>query len=339
MASHSTSPAAGETAAPGIATVIGTGTIGLGWIVLLLAKRVRVRVSSTRPDAEVHVRSGVELLAAGLPGGPPADPAKLCALLEFEPDVARAVADVDVVLENAPENLAVKRELFSRIEQTARADTLLLSSTSTLTPDELAAGLSRPGRLLVGHPFNPPHVIPLVEVVPGTATDPAALRRTVSFYRAIGKHPVVIEKALPGFVANRLQSALLREAIYLVQQGVVTAPQLDEVVTSSIGLRWAVLGPFLAAHLAGGSGGLQHWLETIGAGLERGWQWLGEPRMDSGTSDQLVKQVDDGYGARSYEVLVTERDQLQGAVLAALGRRAGRYPAVKDYDRAGPTTS
>jgi ketoreductase RED1 len=338
MSSPGTSPATDETAAPRTATVIGTGTIGLGWIVLLLAKGVRVRVNSTRPDAEAHVRSAVELLAAGLPGGP-ADPAKLCTLLEFEPDVARAAADVDVVLENVPESLALKRELFSRIEQTARADTLLLSSTSTLPPDELAAGLRRPGRLLVGHPFNPPHVIPLVEVVPGTATDQAALRRSVSFYRAIGKHPVVIEKAVPGFVANRLQTALLREAIHLVQQGVITAPRLDEVVTSSIGLRWAVLGPFLAAHLAGGSGGLQHWLGTIGAGLQQGWQWLGDPQLDSETADQLVKQVDEGYGTRSYEVLVTERDQLQGAVLAALERRADIHRAATDHDRAGPTPS
>jgi ketoreductase RED1 len=303
---------------PGTVAVIGTGTISLGWIVLFLANGLRVRVNSRRPDAEAYVRDAMRLLAPALPDGN-ADAAELMTRAEFEPDLELAVTDVDVVQEGAPESLSLKQELFSRIERAARADTLLLSSTSTLSPDDMADGLARPGRLLVGHPFNPPHVIPLVEVVTGKHADADVLERAVAFYRSVGKQPVVIRQPVLGFVANRLQSALLQEAIHLVLEGVITAADLDDAVTASIGLRWAAIGPFLAAHLAGGPGGFRHWMEHIGAGLEHGWRALGHPSVDAETVRQLTAQIDEGYGHRRYDDLVTERDQRQGAILAALG--------------------
>ncbi|GGX91692.1 3-hydroxyacyl-CoA dehydrogenase NAD-binding domain-containing protein [Streptomyces hiroshimensis] len=299
------------------AAVIGVGTIGLGWAALFASAGLTVRINSRRPDAETHVRKAFELYAASLPGGP-ADPAELAARLEFEPDVARAVEGADVVQENAPENLALKQELFARIGAAAPAHALLLSSTSTLLPDDLGAQMADPGRLLVAHPFNPPHIVPLVEIVTGERTDPQAVEEALAFYRGLGKTPVVLRRAVPGFVANRLQSALLRESIHLVREGVVSVAELDEIVTSSIGGRWAAVGPFRAFHLGGGPGGLRHWFEHLGAGLEKSWQGLGDPPVDEETVARILAQAEEAFGGRAYEELAAERDAKQTRVIAAV---------------------
>lgn len=307
--------------------VIGAGTIGQGWIALFLAHGLRVRVNSRRPAAESIVQQALDLFAPQLPGSP--DPRALTAHLEFESDVARAVADADVVVENAPERLELKQALFEQIGKAAPQGALLLSSTSTLNPDDLGARMADPSRLVVGHPFNPPHVVPLVEVVGGERTDPGAVQEAMAFLRSVGRVPVLLRKPFPAFAANRLQSALLREAIHLVREGVVTVEELDDIVTHSIGLRWSVVGPFHAFHLGGGEGGLRKWLNTLGSGLERGWQGLGSPRMDQEAIDDLVDQAESAYGDRSYAELVRARDIRQTAVLQALaevaesGRRTG----------------
>jgi ketoreductase RED1 len=301
----------------GAVTVIGTGTIGLGWIALFAAHGMPVRVNSRRPDAEQVVRAGLEMLAPALPGAPA--PTALLDRITFEPDLARAVAAADVVSENAPDDLELKRDLFAAIEE-AGSRALLLSSTSKLVPDDLGARMKDPGRLLVAHPFNPPHLIPLVEIVAGSATDPAVPAEAMAFLRSAGREPLLLRRALPAFAANRLQSALLRECIHLVVEGVVTVPELDDLVTNSIGLRWATMGPFQAFHLGGGEGGLRKWLTHLGAGLEKGWGQLGTPAMTGETRELLVAQTEQAYGDRTYPELVAERDRLHVAVLGALAR-------------------
>jgi ketoreductase RED1 len=176
------------------------------------------------------------------------------------------------------------------------------------------------GRVLIGHPFNPPHMIPLVEVVPGKRTDPQAVEDAKQFYAAIGKGPIVIEKEVPGFVANRLQSALFRESIYLVSQGVVSMESLDQIVTSSIGLRWAAAGPFKTFTLGGGPGGFPHFLKHLGPPMENGWKNLGDPHFDQATLDILLEQSKNSYGKIPYDQLAKERDEQQLAVLHALGK-------------------
>ncbi|MET9350561.1 3-hydroxyacyl-CoA dehydrogenase NAD-binding domain-containing protein [Streptomyces termitum] len=303
--------------------VIGTGTIGLGWIALFAAAGLAVRVHSRRPDAERHVRAALGRYAATLPDGP-RDPEELAAGLRFEPDLARAVEGADAVQENAPEDLALKRDLFARAGAAAGPRALLLSSTSTLSPDDLGSATADPSRLLVAHPFNPPHIVPLVEVVAGERTDPAAVDDAVAFYRGLGKTPVVLRRTVPGFVANRLQSALLRESVHLVREGVVTVAELDGIVTASIGPRWAAVGPFRAFHLGGGPGGLRHWFRHLGVGLERGWAGLGSPPVDEATVGTVIAQADEAFGDRSYEELAADRDAVQNAVIAAVARtRAG----------------
>ncbi|MFJ4342460.1 3-hydroxyacyl-CoA dehydrogenase NAD-binding domain-containing protein [Streptomyces sp. NPDC088915] len=309
----------GAAAEPRTVTVVGAGTIGLGWITLFLGHGLRVRVNSRRAEAPRIVEEALELFAPFLEDGT-ADPAGFAERLEFEPDLAKAVADADVVVENAPENLELKQELFGRIGAAARPDALLLSSTSTLDPDAMGARMEDSSRLVVGHPFNPPHVVPLVEVVAGRKTSPEAVAEAVDFLRSVGRTPVVLRRPILAFAANRLQSALLRESVHLVREGVVSLPELDQVVTHSIGLRWATVGPFLAFHLGGGQGGLRKWLGTLGAGLEKGWEQLGRPPMDEETIRSLIEQAEEAYGDRSYEELVRERDARQTAILRTLAR-------------------
>ncbi|MEU4980566.1 3-hydroxyacyl-CoA dehydrogenase NAD-binding domain-containing protein [Streptomyces sp. NPDC021969] len=294
-------------------TVIGAGTIGLGWINLFSAHGLTVRVNSRRPDVRRVVREALGLFSPGRVD-------QLAARIEYEPDVGRAVAGADVVSENAPDDLPLKQRLFAEIGAAAPDHALVLSSTSKLLPDELSRDMPGPGRLVVAHPFNPPHIVPLVEVVRGERTDPEAVERTVAFLTSVGRTPVVVRRALPGFAANRLQSALLRESIHLVLEGVVTVEELDRIVTDSIGLRWSTIGPFHAFHLGGGPGGLRKWLEHLGGGLEQGWRGLGQPDLTPQALDALVAQTEAAYGHRPYTELVRDRDDRHLAVLAALGR-------------------
>ncbi|MFF7166055.1 3-hydroxyacyl-CoA dehydrogenase NAD-binding domain-containing protein [Streptomyces sp. NPDC008086] len=294
-------------------TVIGAGTIGLGWINLFSAHGLTVRVNSRRPDARRIVREGLELFSPGRAE-------ELAARIEYEPDVRRAVTGVDFVSENAPDDLPLKQRLFAEIGEAAPDHALVLSSTSKLLPDDLGRDMPGPGRLVVAHPFNPPHIVPLVEVLGGERTDPEAVERTVAFLESVGRTPVVLRRALPGFAANRLQSALLRESIHLVLEGVVTVEELDRIVTDSIGLRWSTIGPFHAFHLGGGPGGLRKWLEHLGSGLEQGWRGLGQPALGTEAIEALVAQTEAAYGDRTYAELVRDRDDRHHAVLAALGR-------------------
>jgi len=294
-------------------TVIGAGTIGLGWINLFSARGLTVRVNSRRPDVRRVVHEALELFSPGRVD-------ELAARIEYEPDVGRAVAGADVVSENAPDDLPLKQRLFAEIGAAAADHALVLSSTSKLLPDELGRDMPGPGRLVVAHPFNPPHIVPLVEVVGGERTDPEAVERTLAFLASVGRTPVVVRRALPGFAANRLQSALLRESIHLVLEGVVTVEELDRIVTDSIGLRWSTIGPFHAFHLGGGPGGLRKWLEHLGSGLEQGWRGLGQPALTPQAVETLVAQTEAAYGHRPYAELVRDRDDRHLAVLAALER-------------------
>jgi ketoreductase RED1 len=304
-------------------TVVGAGTIGISWAALFLGHRLRVTVNDPAPDVEARVRTELAELAPMLAElGLATD--GLTDGLGFEPDLERAVLGADVVVENGPENLDFKRELFGRIEKVVGAETLLLTSTSGTRVTDIARDLARPGRLLVGHPFNPPHLVPLVEIVPGERTDPSAVSEAVEFYRALGKKPMVLRKEVPGFVANRLQAALFREAVHLVEQGVVDIGELDEVVTSSIGLRWAACGPFRTFHLAGGPGGLPHFLEHLGPGLERRWTQLGEPHFDEPTVALLTEQAAHTFG--DYAELQRRRDADQLAIQRALDTSARQDP-------------
>jgi len=298
------------------ATIVGGGVIGVSWAGLMAAHGIDVVISDPAAGIEDVVLAGLAELAPsldelGLPSAGLAD------RVSFEADLARAVDGTDVVQENGPERLDLKHQIWTTIEANAPAHALFLTSTSGIPATDIASALQAPERLVVGHPFNPPHLIPLVEVVPGQRTSADAVQKAVEFYRSLGKKPIVLAKEVPGFVANRLQAAIFRECVHLVAEGVVTEQQLDEVVTSSLGQRWAVSGPFLSFHLGGGPGGLPHFLEHLGPGLQKRWGQLGTPDLDEPTIALLSKQADDFGG--SVAELAKARDSAQIALMHALG--------------------
>jgi ketoreductase RED1 len=296
--------------------VIGAGTIGLSWAALFAAHGMTVRISDPRPGIGPEVEEAVSHFARMQPEKAP-EPQRLLDRIAVVDDVEAAVAGVDVVQENAPERLPLKQELFARIEAAAPGEALIASSTSALMPTDLAREMRAPERLVVGHPFNPPEVLPLVEVVPGERTSPATVERAVAFYRSVGRKPVVLHKEINGFVANRLQSTLFRECVWLVTQGVVSAAELDEIVTESIGIRWSTGGPFESFHLGGGPGGMRHFLEHLGPGMARRWKIVEQPELDEATVELVSGQLEERFAGRGYDQLTEARDRAQLAVIEA----------------------
>ncbi|GAC1531983.1 MAG: 3-hydroxyacyl-CoA dehydrogenase NAD-binding domain-containing protein [Acidimicrobiales bacterium] len=298
-------------------TVIGAGTIGASWAALFLAHGLDVRISDPAPDVEDRVHNMVAQAAPvlGELGLPVED---LTARLAFFPDLEEALNGADVVQENGPESVKFKRDLWVNVERLVEPHTLLLSSTSGIKASGMVKEMADRTRVLVGHPFNPPHLVPLVEVVPGPETSAEVVAEAVAFYAALGKRPLVVRKEMPGFVANRLQSALFQECVHLVAEGVVDMADLDDIVTSSIGLRWAAAGPFLTFHLGGGTGGLPHFLDHLGPGMDLMWGVLGHPHLDEATLSLLKEQVAAAYGDRSLEDLEQRRDGMQIAIMHAL---------------------
>ncbi|MGE7877902.1 3-hydroxyacyl-CoA dehydrogenase NAD-binding domain-containing protein [Peribacillus muralis] len=301
-------------------TVIGAGVIGISWTAYFLAKGLEVRVNDVRPDLEEVVHTGIKriipsLQKLGLPTKGLTD------RLTIEGNLERALVGAAVVQENGPERLDFKQELYVMIERFVSKDTLLLSSSSGLKASEIAGKMEYPERMLIGHPFNPPHLVPLVEIVPGRSTASSTVEKAVNFYEALGKNALVLKKEMDGFVANRLQSALFREAVHLVLEGVVSMDELDEIVTSSIGLRWAAGGPFLTFHLGGGKGGLPAFLKHLGPGMNVLWEHLGKPHLDEGTIQLLSEQAISFYGAIEQNQLEEKRDSRQLYVLDAFNEK------------------
>ncbi|MFD4366966.1 3-hydroxyacyl-CoA dehydrogenase NAD-binding domain-containing protein [Rhodococcus sp. NPDC058521] len=281
--------------------IVGAGVIGLSWARLAREHGWDVVITDPRPDLENVVAEF-------------ADDEHVRATS----DLAEAVADADLVQENGPERLDVKKSLFAEIVQAAKPDAVLATSSSSISATLIATELEDPARVVVGHPFNPPELMPLVEVLPGERTAPEAVDRAVELYEALGRVPVVIRKELPGFVANRLQMALSREARYLVEQGVVSAEQLDTILQNSLGLRWATTGLFEGNVLGGGPGGIRHLFAGVGA--ETGKIEFGVPSTDPEVVENLFEQVEDTYGVgpEAYERLRDKRDHRTRAVLKAL---------------------
>ena len=298
------------------AVVIGAGTIGLSWTALFAAHGMTVRVSDPRPDLAEAIDTalaqfGPQLAAVGL------DVDGLASRVHVAADLIEAVRDADVVQENGPENVEFKKDLFATLVREAPQHALLASSSSAIPATAFTTEIEDAGRILIGHPFNPPHLIPLVEIVPGERTSEDAVTTAVDFYTFLGRTPVVERKEMPGFVGNRLQNALNREASYLVQQGVVSPEDLDKVVTNSLGIRYATIGPFLSGHLGGGPGGYRHLADHIGKEMDK--MQLGEVTQDPKVRERLIEAVEKTYGADSYAELAAERDRKQLAVLNALG--------------------
>ncbi|WP_405891164.1 3-hydroxyacyl-CoA dehydrogenase NAD-binding domain-containing protein [Streptomyces sp. NBC_01527] len=311
--------------------IVGTGTIGASWATHHLVRGFDVTATDPSPTAEAALRSYVEAAwdaAASIGLAPGASPDRL----SFTTDLREAVADADFVQENAPERPELKVPLFADIDDATPPGAIIASSSSGITMSVIQAECRRPERTVIGHPFNPPHIVPLVEVVGGTRTAPETIREAMSFYAAIGKKPIHLKKELPGHVANRIQAALYREVVHLVQEGVLDVSDSDDAVSWGPGLRWGVMGPHLLWHLGGGEGGIEHFMDTLMPRMVASWQELGTPEFTSELKEKIVGGVLEEAGGRSVDELAAGRDAMLSALLAV---RAQYDPSARPNVAAG----
>lgn len=290
--------------------VLGAGTIGASWTAMFLAAGRSVAVFEPSEEArsriEPIIASATEALRA-LGWSEAGDLSKL----SIVQDPAEAVSGADFIQENAPEQLEAKHALYQRIESALAPEAILASSTSGLTLSALQAGLANPAPLIIAHPFNPPHLIPLVELVTNDATGADVLARTKAFYESIGKTAIVLKKEAIGHVANRLQAALWREAIHLAAEGVASVEDIDKAVSSGLGLRWAALGPTAIFHLGGGPGGIKQFCAHLGEPVEGWWRDLGAPeRLTPELVEMLTAGMAKALEGSSEAALAQRRDSL-----------------------------
>jgi len=299
--------------------VVSTGVIGAGWAVQFLAQGYDVVATDPGEGAEARLKAFVERnwpTAEKLGLKPGASPDRL----SFEPDLSAAVADADFIQESAPEKLEMKHSLFAEIEVAAPADAIIASSSSGLMVSDMQRGARHPERFVLGHPFNPPYLIPLVEVCGGTATSPETVSRAIDFYAQAGKKPIRINREVKGHIANRLQVALWREAISLVESGVASVADVDTAIAHGPGLRWSLLGPFLNLHASGGESGVAHVLKHLGPAQREWSRDLGEYPE----TDDYIAPISAGVNAElegfDFDKTIAARDELLVNLLLAKRR-------------------
>ena len=296
--------------------VLGAGTIGASWTALFLAHGLDVDIFDVSPEAETYVRSYVEnawpaLTALGLAAN--ADPDRL----RFFTDAASAVREAAFVQENVPERLNIKHDTYRIIEPALAPGTVVASSASGLLVKEMQYGFEDPSNFILAHPFNPPHLIPLVELLGNEATDPAAVDWAADFYTRCNKTTIRVRKEVPGHVANRLQAALWREAIHLVAEGVASVEDVDKAVVHGPGLRWSIMGPHMLFNLGSGGHGLEVFCDRYRDSFHRWWDSLGAPELTPEVADALSQGVREEEAGRSFGELAAERDRkLISAIIA-----------------------
>ena len=288
--------------------IVGTGVIGASWAAQYLARGFDVVATDPAPNAEDNLRKYVDnawmdLTTLGLSSGASRE------RLTFTTDMAAALSKADLVQENGPERPDFKMKLFAEMDEATPADSLIASSSSGITPSVIQSKCRRPERIVIGHPFNPPHIIPLVEVVGGNKTSPDAIRQAMTFYASIGKKPVYLKKELPGHVGNRLQAALYREIMSLIQRDVLSVEDADVAVSYGPGLRWGVMGPSLQWHLAGGEGGIKHFMDHLMDPLVAMIKTLEAPDVTPALKQTIVEGVVREAGKRSVDALADEENR------------------------------
>ena len=309
--------------------IIGTGVIGASWTALFLAKGLEVVATDVAPNAEAALKRFVEaawpaLKRLGL--GPGASQSKLT----FTPDLPTAVKGADLVQENGPERIDFKKKLYGQLDQLLPPDVIIASSSSGLTMSEIQSGCaSHPERCVIAHPFNPPHLVPLVEIVGGTKTSEETIERASKFFKSLGKQTIRLNKEVPGHVANRLQAALAREVYYLVAEGVVSAADVDAALCWGPGLRWGVMGNMMLNHLGGGPGGIEHFFQQFTGPMAAWWKTLGSPVLTPEVQKKLIDSVHAEVGSRSIDELAAERDEILLGLIE-LRTKGAKSPAASE---------
>jgi 3-hydroxyacyl-CoA dehydrogenase len=297
--------------------IVGTGVIGASWAALFLAHGLEVVATDPAPNAEESLREYIDIAwptleQLGLSSGASKE------RLLFTTKLGDALEGVDLAQENGPERPDFKIKLFADMDALTPETTILASSSSGIPIGVSQSQCKHPERCVIGHPFNPPHLIPLVEVVGGEKTSIATIERSIAFYASIGKRPIHVKKEVVGHVANRLQAALYREIVYLIDQEVLSVTDADAAVSWGPGLRWGVMGPNLLFHLAGGQGGIHHFMEHLAGPMTTWWKDLGNPEFTPDLKEKIVQGVLTEAANQSIDELAGERDKL---LLGLLGLR------------------
>ncbi|WP_293794730.1 3-hydroxyacyl-CoA dehydrogenase NAD-binding domain-containing protein [uncultured Bosea sp.] len=290
--------------------VIGAGLIGSSWAALAMGHGLNVSAYDPAPGAEEKFRHAVERAREQLAEIGLANTGQYL----FTRDLDEVLQGVDFVQENGPENEASKRELLARLDAALPPEVIIASSTSALLRSAIVADCRDKRRVIVAHPFNPPHLVPLVEIV---GEDEGIIDRAAAFYRSLDRRPVILQREMPGHVANRLASALYREAVYLVEQGVASVAEIDAALCNGPGLRWALMGPHMTYHLGGGEGGIAGYLAHLGPSQVRRWQSLGTPSLDADVQHKIIEGVAEEAAGRTIEQLEERRDEGLIALLRA----------------------
>ena len=297
--------------------LLGTGVIGGGWAARALHFGIDVIASDVKPEMEAWIRGAVENAAgalAKLTMAPLPKPGRL----SFTTDMTAMARQVDFIQENIPEQLELKQRVLAQVSRHAPADVLIASSTSGLMPTDLQRDMQAPERLLVGHPFNPVYLLPLVELVGGARTSDATIEAAGEFYRYIGMHPLRVRREVPGHLTDRLQEALWREILHMVNDGTASTGELDDSIIYGPGLRWAAMGTNLIYHLAGGETGMRHMLRQFGPCLKWPWTRLEAPELTETLIDRMVQGTQAQAGGRSIRELERLRDDYLVAIQQVL---------------------
>jgi 3-hydroxyacyl-CoA dehydrogenase len=290
--------------------IIGTGVIGASWTALFLAKGLQVVATDIAPNAEAALRRFVEAAWPALKRlgiAPDASQSNL----KFTPALTEAVASADLVQENGPERIDFKKKLYGQLDDLLPPEVIIASSSSGLTMSEIQSGCpSHPERCVIAHPFNPPHLVPLVEIVGGAKTSETTIQRVLEFYTGLGKQTVRLRKEVPGHVANRLQAALAREVYYLVADDVLSVTDVDKALCWGPGLRWGIMGQVLLNHLGGGQGGIEHFFEQFTGPMTAWWKVLGSPELTPEVRRKLIDGLHAEVGSRTIPELEAQRDEI-----------------------------
>ena len=299
--------------------VLGAGVIGASWAALFLASGRSVAVYDPSPEVETTVTTFIKnawpvLTQLGLTeNGNPDN-------LTFHQTPTEAITNASFIQESVPERIELKHTLFREIESAIKPEAIIASSASGLTLSEMQPGFNNPARLVLGHPFNPPHLIPLVEVMGNENTGSGVVEKAQSFYQSVGKVTIRINKEVPGHVANRLQAAVWREAIHMVDSGVASVEDVDTAMWAGPGLRWSVMGPTMLFHLGAGEGGLEAFCQRYTPSFNRWWDDLGELHLNAEIAKKLVAGVTAEANGVSGNALAEQRDQMLADALSVLGQ-------------------
>ena len=299
--------------------VLGAGVIGASWTALFLASGRSVAVYDPSPEVETTVKAYIKnawpvltklrLTENGNPDN-----------LTFHQTPTEAIANASFIQESVPDRIELKHALYREIESAIEAEAVIASSASGLTLSEMQEGFTKPAPLVLGHPFNPPHLIPLVEVMGNERTGSGVVEKAEQFYKAVGKVTIRVNKEVPGHVANRLQAAVWREAIHMINSGVASVEDVDTAMWAGPGLRWSVMGPTMLFHLGAGEGGLEEFCERYTPSFNRWWDDLGELHLDADIAKKLVEGVAAEANGVSGEELAEKRDQMLADSLSILAK-------------------